>query len=61
VTHIELPKEWRIPKDLSLGNIVEQIENEVSTRNFLNNLFENMSFVSQIELKTISDALKDEN
>jgi len=31
----ELPKEWRIPRDLSVDNIIGQIKEGVSTRSFI--------------------------
>jgi len=33
----ELPKEWRIHKDLFVDNIIEQIDKGVSTRNSISN------------------------
>jgi len=55
-----LPREWRIPSDLSLDNIIGQIEQGVSTRQTLNHFYENMAFVSQIEPSSTHDALNDE-
>ena len=61
VAERSLPREWRIPRDLSLDNIIGNIEREVSTRRNLNNFCENVAFVSQVEPKTVCDALKDDN
>ena len=60
MNNIDLPREWRIPHDLSLDNIICQIEHGVSTRHTLNHFGESMAFVSQIEPSSIHDALKDE-
>jgi len=56
----ELPKEWRIPRDLSVDNIIGQIKEGVSTRSSISNFCRHTTFVSQIELKSIEEALKDE-
>jgi len=37
VRNANLPREWRIPRDLSLYNIIGQIEQGVSTRWTFNN------------------------
>ena len=42
---IDLSLEWRVPRDLSLDNVIGEIHKGVSTRNFLNLLCENMAFV----------------
>ena len=57
----ELPKEWRISRDLSVDNIIGQIDRGLSTRNSISNYYKYMAFVSQIEPKSIGDALKDES
>jgi len=57
----ELPKEWRIPRDLSVENIIGQIKEGVSTRNSISNFCRHTAFVSQVEPKSIEEALKDEN
>ena len=56
----ELPKEWRIPRDLSVENIIGQIKEGVSTRSSISNFCRHTTFVSQIEPKSIEEALKDE-
>ena len=56
----ELPNEWRIPRDLSVENIIGQIKEGVSTRSSISNFCRHTSFVSQIEPKSIDEALKDE-
>ena len=55
----ELPKEWRIPRDLSVENITSQILKGVSTRSTVSNYYEHMTFVSQVEPKSNEEALKD--
>lgn len=56
-----LPKEQRIHKDLSLDNIIGQIEKGFSFRHSLNNFCEHMTFVSQLKPKFVIDVLKDKN
>ena len=56
-----LPREWRVPRNLSLDNVIGQVHKGVSTRSTLNQLFEHMAFVSQTEPKTVADALEDSN
>ena len=55
----ELPKEWRIPGDLSVENIIGKIKEGVSTRSSISNFCRHTIFVSQIEPKSINEALKD--
>jgi len=57
----ELPQEWIIPRDLSVENIIGQIQKGVSTRRTVSNYFKHMAFVSQVEPKSICEALKDES
>jgi len=57
----DLPKEWKTLRDLTLDNVIGNIEKGVSTRNSLNNLCERMAFVSQEEPKILNEALKDSN
>jgi len=56
----ELPKEWRIPRDLSVENIIGQIKEGVSTRSSISNFCRHTALVSQVEPKSIDEALKDE-
>ena len=58
---INLPLEWRVPRNLSLDNVIGQFHKGVLTRNSLNLLCEHMAFVSQIEPKTVQEALNDSN
>ena len=58
---INLPLEWRVRRNLSLDNVIGQIHKDVSTKNSLNLLCEHMAFVSQIEPKTVQEALNDSN
>jgi len=55
-----LPKEWRIPKDISVENIIGQIKEGVSTRSSILNFCRHTAFVSQVEPKSIEEALNDE-
>jgi len=56
-----LPREWRVPRNLSLDNVIGQVQKGVSTRRSLNHFCENMAFVSQVEPKSLVDALEDSN
>ena len=56
----ELPKEWRILRDLSVENIIGQMKEGVSTRSSISNFCNHTAFVSQIKPKSIDEALKDE-
>ena len=55
----ELPKEWRIPRDLLVENIIGQIKEGISTRSSILNYCRHTAFVSQVEPKSIEEALKD--
>ena len=57
---IELPKEWRIPRDLSVDNIIGEIKEGVSTHSSISNFCRHTTFVSQIEPKSIEEALHEE-
>ena len=58
---VDLPKECKTPRDLTLDNVIGNIEKDVSTRNSLNNLCETMAFVSQEEPKNLDEALRDKD
>ena len=55
-----MPKEWRTTRDLSVENIIGQIKEGVSTRSTVSNFCRHTTFVSQVEPKTIKEALNDE-
>ena len=42
----ELPKEWRIPRDLSVENIIGHIKEGVSTHSSISNISRHTAFVS---------------
>jgi len=44
-----------------MENIIVQIEKGVSTRTSISNYYKHMAFVSQIEPKSVGDALNDES
>jgi len=48
-------------KDLSMENIIGQINKGVSTRRTIASYCRHMAFVSQVEPKSIDEALKDKN
>jgi len=50
-----------VPKYLSLDNVIGQVQRGVSSRSSLNQFYEHMTFISQVEPKTVVDALKDSN
>jgi len=56
-----LPQEWKIPRDLSMENIIGLIQKGVSTRRTVSNYCKHMAFVSQVEPESISESLKDES
>jgi len=60
-TSTELPREWRVPRNLSLDNIIGQVQRGISTRRSMNHFWEHMAFVSQVEPKTVGEALEDSN
>jgi len=55
----DLSKDWKIPRDLSVDNIIGQIHKGVSTRRSMTNFCNHTTFVSK--LKSICEALKDEH
>jgi len=55
----ELPKEWRIPRDVSVENIIGDINKGVSTRRTIANYCRHMGLISQVEPKSVDEALKD--
>ena len=50
-----------MPKNLSLDNVIGQVQKGVSTRRSLNHFCKHMAFVSQVEPKIVADALEDNN
>jgi len=60
-TSTELPREWRVPRNLSLDNIIGQVQKGVTTRRSMNHFCEHMAFVSQVEPKLVGEALEDSN
>ena len=50
-----------MPRNLSWDNVIGQVQKGVSTRRSLNHFCEHMAFVSQVEPKTVVDALEDNN
>jgi len=57
----DLLKEWRIPRDLSVENIIGQINKGFSTRTFVSNYCKHMTFMSHIGPKFVGEALKDKS
>ncbi|VFR00193.1 unnamed protein product [Cuscuta campestris] len=57
----ELPKEWRTLKNHPIDNVIGDLTQGVSTRNYLRNTINHMAFVSQIEPTTVLDAINDEH
>jgi len=58
-TSTGLPREWRVPKNLSLDNVIGQIHKGVTTRRSMNHFCEHMAFVSQVEPKSVTETLED--
>ena len=56
----DLPKDWKIPKDLSPDNIIGQIHKGVSTRRNMEDFCNHTAFVSKVEPQSVCEALKDE-
>jgi len=54
-------KEWRIPRDISVENIIWKMNKGVSTRRTILNFCNHMGFVSKVEPKSINEVLKDEH
>jgi len=50
-----------VSKNLSLDNVIGQVQKGVSIRRSLNHFGEHMAFVSQVEPKSIADALEESN
>jgi len=48
-------------RNLSLDNVIGQVQKGVSTRRSLNHFLEHMAFVSQVEPKIVTKALEDNN
>jgi len=60
-TSIELPREWRVPRNLSLDNIIGQAQKGVTSKRSMNHFCEHMAFVPQVEPKSVSEALENSN
>ena len=58
---IEVPREWRNQKDISLDNIIGKISKGVSIGSRLRILCNNMAFVSQVKPRKIDESLCDEH
>jgi len=56
----DLPKDWKVPRDLSIDNIIGQIHEGVSTRRHMAEFCNHTAFVSKIEPQSVCEALKDE-
>ena len=56
----DLPKDWKVPRDLSIDNIIGQIHKEVSTRRHMAEFCNHIAFISKIEPQSMCEALKDE-
>ena len=60
-TNANLPKEWRTSRYHPLDNIIGDISKGVTTRHFLKDACNNMTFVSLIEPKNLNEAIIDEH
>jgi len=56
-----LPKDWKISRDLSVDNIIGQIQRGVSAIRSMANFCNHTTFVSKIKPQSIGEALKDEH
>ena len=56
-----MPKGWRTSRDLSLGNIIGDINKGLTTRSSLNNFCRYVAFVFHVEPKSIEEALLDKH
>lgn len=56
-----LPQEWRTLNDHPIYQVIGDISQAITTRSNLRNICHYAAFVSQIEPKTINDAILDEN
>ena len=56
----DLPKEWRVLKDHPIDKVLGDISKGVSTRLSLRNACNHMAFVSQVEPKSVNEAIDDE-
>ena len=57
----DLPKEWKTSRNHPLDNIIGDISKGITTRHSLNDLCNNMSFVSLIEPKNFKEAIIDDH
>ena len=55
----DLAKSWKSPRGLSLENVIGDISKGVVTRN-MSNFCMTVAFVSQIEPKSVEEALQDD-
>ena len=56
-----LPKEWKFVINHPQDQIIRNPSSGVRTRYSLRNIYNNLTFISQIEPKNINDTLDDEN
>ena len=57
----DIPKEWKTSRNHRLDNIIGDISKGVTTRHFLKDLCNNMTFVSMIEPKNFKEAIIDDD